>query len=320
MNYQIRYVHVLINCEGLSVAFVHSLNDNCVVRSLDPDRVASKLRRRMLFPIPAAAITTRRIIARIKSVALLLKLNRASIQRLPCFGKSKRGPTHLRLVAERPIWTSSWNSGKTIYITDDHFYVIVPRMFLVPHTAVSTKLANMSDVIFKGAEIRDSIALTSISPQLQVNQSRSCEPPCVISHRRFLIIGAILTSGLVTTLITIKFFSKSDLVDVRNPGKVETKFEGQISLSHSHDNQLTVNSATDLKDLTFEQDTVVVEELDEEYIESYSLIISEHTNIKNLTIFGPISHFPQVAVVSCSKIPAGLLLNNSHGCCLHYNR
>jgi len=144
----------------------------------------------------------------------------------------------------------------------------------------------------------------------------------VISHRRFLIIGAILTSGLVTILITIKFFSKSDLVDVGNPGEVETKFKGQISLSHSHDNQLTVNSATDLKDLTFEQDTVVVEELDEEYIESYSLIISEHTNIKNLTIFGPISHkwlkflvrkFPLVSSLTIRMDAACTTTDESHG-------
>ncbi|CAG7719681.1 unnamed protein product [Allacma fusca] len=161
----------------------------------------------------------------------------------------------------------------------------------------------MSDVLYGQIEIPDSdpINFVSISPQLQANQPKLCALSFGISHRQFLILGTILTTVLVTALIASQCYnstteagtlgnSKEAGTETERPfGFRQTESKGSILAAPSASNQLTVDFATDLKDLTFEQDTIVIKGLDEEYLETYSFIISEHTNVKNLTIIGPIS-------------------------------
>ncbi|CAG7830524.1 unnamed protein product, partial [Allacma fusca] len=52
---------------------------------------------------------------------------------------------------------------------------------------------------------------------------------------------------------------------------------------------LVVDSASDLKELTAEQDTIIIESLNEDYTELYSFTINENLNVKNLKINGPIT-------------------------------
>ncbi|CAG7819272.1 unnamed protein product [Allacma fusca] len=151
----------------------------------------------------------------------------------------------------------------------------------------------MSDVLLGEIEILDNepTIFVSVNPELEVSHSKLCKSRCGISHRLFLIIGIILTSGMTIALIAGKYFdSTSSGGNTGNLEVVETESKGIIPDEHSAINELTVVSATDLKDLTSEQDTIIIEDLDEEYPDSYSLIISEHPNIQNLIIAGPISH------------------------------
>ncbi|CAG7659266.1 unnamed protein product, partial [Allacma fusca] len=183
----------------------------------------------------------------------------------------------------------------------------------------------MSDVLLGKIEIPDNEPTTfvTLKPELEVSHSKLCKFGCGISHRLCLIIGIILTSSMTIALIAGQCLNSAKSVgNSGNLEEIEMESKEIIPAAQFNSNQLTVDSATDLKDLTFEQDTIVIEDLDEEYPDSYSLIISEHPNIQNLIIAGPISHkwlkflvrkLPRVASLTIHMDEACIETDENHG-------
>ncbi|CAG7716216.1 unnamed protein product, partial [Allacma fusca] len=110
-----------------------------------------------------------------------------------------------------------------------------------------------------------------------------------ISRLKIFVIMMILLIGLaavgILNNVSLSTSDKSSLLATAKP--IESNYkEPKVEPNHKN---LRVDSPTDLKELTTEQDTIIIETLNENNTDIYSFIISENANVKNLKIDGPIS-------------------------------
>ncbi|CAG7731555.1 unnamed protein product [Allacma fusca] len=110
-----------------------------------------------------------------------------------------------------------------------------------------------------------------------------------ISRFKIFVIVMILLIGLaavgIVNNVTLSTSDESSLLSTAKPIEPNYK-EPKIEPNHKN---LLVDSATDLKELTTEQDTIIIKTLNEDNTDIYSFIISENANVKNLKIDGSIS-------------------------------
>ncbi|CAG7703015.1 unnamed protein product, partial [Allacma fusca] len=128
----------------------------------------------------------------------------------------------------------------------------------------------------------------AISPDWLIDSKRN-KIRSAISRRTIFIITMILVLGLaaagIAKIVNFSLSEEPSLLPTVQP--IELNYtEPKVG---STKRELVVDSAADLKNLTAEQDTIIIETLNGDYIDPYYFTISENQNVKNLKIDGPIS-------------------------------